>query len=93
MPFTEEQFFEVFQRYNNSVWPAQLGLYAVAIAAVALARRGASSDSRYVAGLLGLLWAWTAVVYHAIFFRQINPAATLFAGLFLFRRRCSFGTA
>ena len=24
MPFTVEQFFEVFRRYNDAVWPAQV---------------------------------------------------------------------
>lgn len=47
MPFTEQQFFEVFRRYNNAVW------------------------------------AWVALVYHGTFFREIDPAAMLFAALFL----------
>jgi hypothetical protein len=29
------------------------------------------------------LWLWNAVVYHALLFTRINPAAWLFAGLFL----------
>jgi uncharacterized protein DUF6064 len=28
-------------------------------------------------------WAWTAVIYHALYFAEINPAAWLFAGVFL----------
>ena len=31
LPFTAEQFFDVFRRYNESVWPAQLALNAIAL--------------------------------------------------------------
>ena len=33
--------------------------------------------------MLAVQWAWAALVYHATFFSSINPAAWLFAGLFL----------
>jgi Family of unknown function (DUF6064) len=33
--------------------------------------------------VLALHWAWSALAYHAAFFSMINPAAWLFAGLFL----------
>jgi hypothetical protein len=32
---------------------------------------------------LAALWAWTGGVYHGLFFAQINPAARLFAALFV----------
>jgi Family of unknown function (DUF6064) len=83
MPFSEQQFFEVFQRYNTTVWPAQVVLFGTAIVAIAFARRGAFTDSRYVAALLALLWAWAAVIYHAKFFSAVNGAAYVFAGFFL----------
>lgn len=34
LPFTVEQFFGVFRLYNDSVWPAQIFLLALAILAV-----------------------------------------------------------
>jgi hypothetical protein len=80
LPFTAEQFFYVFQVYNTAVWPAQilLNLFAVtAIASLAL------PDKRYAGGfislILAILWLWTGLVYHLIFFFPINPAAYLFA--------------
>lgn len=82
MPFTQNQFFDVFARYNDTVWPAQAALYGIALFALVLAARG-SRNSRYVCGLLALLWIWMALAYHVGFFRQINPAALLFAALFL----------
>jgi hypothetical protein len=39
------------------------------------------------------LWLWNAVVYHAVFFTRINPAAWLFAGLFLVQAALFFWTA
>jgi hypothetical protein len=33
--------------------------------------------------VLALHWAWSGLAYHAAFFSTVNPAAWLFAGLFL----------
>lgn len=90
LPFDTRQFFEVFALYNTAVWPAQVVLWlaALAIAVLPLWRRPAAS--RIIAVLLGGVWVWMGAVYHLMFFRAINPAATAFglaflleAGLFL----------
>jgi uncharacterized protein DUF6064 len=83
-PFSAEQFFEVLRRYNETVWPAQWGFYALALVAVIVAGRGQTPRAgRIVSGILALLWLWMGVVYHLTFFRAINPAATLFGALFI----------
>jgi hypothetical protein len=82
VPFTVEQFLDVFGRYNRAVWPMQVGFYAVAALLIALAVRPSPRGDRWIGGLLASLWAWMGIVYHWGFFRPINPAATLFAGLF-----------
>lgn len=81
LPFSHAQFFEVFQRYNEAVWPAQLvlGLFALAAAALLFVPGG----GRAVSAILAALWAWMAIAYHFAFFRAINPAATLFGVMFL----------
>lgn len=81
-PFTREQFFEVFSRYNEGVWPAQLVLYGAALAALALVLARRPSAGRLASSLLTLLWAWGAL-YHLVYFREVNPAATLFGAAFL----------
>ncbi|MGH8482585.1 MAG: DUF6064 family protein [Nevskiaceae bacterium] len=82
MPFTVEQFFEVFGQYNRTLWPVQLLLYAPAAGALAaIWRRRESSSGRVVAASLAVLWLWMGAVYHLGFFRTINPAADLFAAL------------
>lgn len=79
LPFTTEQFFEVFARYNEAVWPAQWLLVAMALAILLLVWRKPHSGGRIVAMLLALLWTWMAAAYHLVFFSAVNPAAPLFA--------------
>lgn len=83
LPFSREQFFEVFARYNDAVWPAQFVLYAAALAALGLVLARQRHAGRAVSAVLALLWAWMAVMYHLVYFRQVNPAATLFGAAFL----------
>jgi hypothetical protein len=82
LPFTPEQFFTVFGRYNEAVWPAQWVLAGLGLLALALALRGSTLASRIISGILALLWLWMAVVYHWCFFRAINPGAVLFTAFF-----------
>lgn len=82
MPFSRAEFFWVFARYNEAVWPAQIVLCALALVAAFLAFRRSSAGSRGANGILALLWLWMAVAYHAAFFASINPLAIPFAMLF-----------
>jgi hypothetical protein len=83
LPFTPEQFFGVFARYNQGVWPMQAVLIGIAIACVAFLVSGRDGSSRQVAKLLAALWAWMAVAYHFQHFTRINPAAWAFGTAFL----------
>lgn len=81
LPFTREQFFDVFAQYNQYVWPAQIVLLGIAVACViALVRRG--TGGRAIGWALALFWAWMAIAYHVAFFAKINPAAWFFAAFF-----------
>jgi hypothetical protein len=83
LPFTAEQFFELFTDYNQVLWPViALLWFSSAVAAWWLfSRRG--SHSRWIAALLVAHWLWSAIAYHAVFFTRINGAAWIFAALFL----------
>lgn len=81
-PFSASEFFAVFARYNQTFWPLPLIYGLGAVAAVLMALRRPESG-RAVVAFLGFLWAWMAVAYHWLFFREINPAAAAFAGVFL----------
>jgi hypothetical protein len=83
LPFSAREFFEVFARYNTAVWPVQIALVVAAMVVVVLAWRPRPGSERAIGVILGALWLWMAAVYHLIFFRTINPAATVFAVLFL----------
>jgi hypothetical protein len=82
MPFTPEEFLDVFRRYNDEVWPMQWILATVAIGAVILALRGSARNGRIVSGILAGLWLWMAVAYHFAYFATISRTAYVFGALF-----------
>ncbi|MBX3602073.1 MAG: hypothetical protein KF863_15740 [Rubrivivax sp.] len=83
LPFTREQFFDVFARYNAAVWPAQVAAYLLGVAAVLALLRPSPAGHRLVAGVLAAMWIWTGVAYHGLHFAPINPAALAFGALFV----------
>lgn len=83
MPFTTAQFLDAFGRYNEAVWPAQVLFLVAALVVVGLALRPAAHSGRVVSSVLAFFWAWMGVVYHCGFFSRINPAAYVFAALFV----------
>ena len=82
LPFTREQFFDLFVAYNDALWPAVVALW-IATVIVALRLSTPHAHDRWVSALLAGHWAWSAIGYHVAFFTSINPAAWLFAALFL----------
>lgn len=82
LPFTEREFFDLFGAYNRALWPIVALFWMVSAAATVQLMRGRRLASDLTA-LVGLQWAWTGIVYHALYFTRINPAAWLFAGVFL----------
>ena len=82
LPFTREQFFDLFVTYNEVLWPAVVALW-IATVIVALRLSTRHPHDRWVGALLAGHWAWSAIAYHVAFFTSINPAAWLFAALFL----------
>lgn len=82
MPFTIDDFLDVFHRYNDAVWPAQWILLILALIAVGAALR-ARRPTRAPVLILAVLWLWMGIVYHLAFFRSINRAAIVFGALFI----------
>jgi len=81
-PFTADQFFGVFTRYNEALWPAPLVLLALGCTLVLVAYL-APHRARLVFGGLALLWAWSAVAFHVAFFASVTSAAYVYGVLFL----------
>jgi hypothetical protein len=82
LPFSHDAFLDVFAVYNRTWWPVAVVLWiATLVAIVQLVRDRARGAG--LAALLAVHWAWSGVAYHARAFAAINPAAPLFAVLFL----------
>lgn len=81
LPFSADQFFEVFRVYNDAVWPAQVFLVGLALVALWFVARPSRCSDPCIAAILGVFWLWQGLVYHLIFFTTINPMAHAFAAL------------
>lgn len=82
-PFTQDQFFQVFEKYNHAVFPLQLALLGFGIIVVLLIHRDIKNKNLWIGGFLALLWLWAGIAYHLSFFTPINRAAYGFGGIFI----------
>ncbi len=83
MPFTEEQFFQVFAAYNTTVWPLPVAAYLLGLAALGLIFWRTRTATVLISTILALIWLVNGVGYHWSFFADINPAARLFGAVFV----------
>ncbi|MBI3995850.1 MAG: hypothetical protein HY349_07730 [Nitrospirae bacterium] len=83
LPFSHSEFLDVFGAYNAALWPAGAVLWIVTALLFFKWMWARQADSRAVAVLLAIHWGWSGLAYQWVFFRSINPAAGLFAGLFI----------
>jgi hypothetical protein len=82
LPFTREQFFDLFAAYNGALWPVLAGLWVASALVSVLLLSAERPPARSICVLLAAHWLWAAAAYHAAFFTRINPAAWIFAALF-----------
>lgn len=83
LPFTIDGFLAIFSAYNAAIWPFQIvafGLGLVVVTAVFAPRNGLV---RLAFSSLAILWTFTGIGYHLLFFARINPIAPVFAALFV----------
>lgn len=83
MPFTIEEFLEIFRQYNMEVWPVQIFIIVMAVTVVLLAFKSTPFTNRVICAILGFFWLWMGIVYHIVYFSKINDAALIFGGLFI----------
>jgi len=83
VPFTIDQFFNVFENYNTKIFPFQLLILLLGLIVLVFVHQKKSSKNILIGGFLGLLWIWTGAVYHLMFFTAINKPAFVFGGLFI----------
>jgi hypothetical protein len=83
IPFTSEQFFDVFENYNLGLpyaYPVMIVLAILIVVIIILWPRSAFPRTLLI---LSVMWAWTGVGYHLIYFAEINFAANFFGALFV----------
>jgi len=83
IPFTIEQFFQVFREYNLYVWPFQIALNLFAVLCIVLVFKRSVNAGKIILIALSFLWVWMGIVYHLIFFKHVNKTAYLFGALFI----------
>lgn len=81
LPFTTQQFLDVFRKYNETVFPLQALFFLLAAVVVFLTVRKASAAGKAVFFTLAAFWLWMGTVYHIAFFSTINKAAFGFGAL------------
>jgi hypothetical protein len=83
MPFSKEQFFDVFIRYNLQVWPLQIAAFGAAVIIILLFWLKPRGSGAAILGILAAMWLVNGVGYHWLNFSTINPAARVFAAGFV----------
>lgn len=90
LPFTREEFFDLFAAYNSELWPAIVAIWVASVLAVVWLGCSWRPRDRWISGLLVVHWGWSAMAYHFAFFTRINPAAWLFVTIFLLQAALFF---
>ena len=93
MPFTQEEFFEVFAAYNAAIWPLPLLTYLLGAVAVGLTLARSRVATVMILIALALMWFVNGAAYHWSFFAEINPVARGFAILFALQGLLLQGTS
>jgi hypothetical protein len=83
LPFTIDQFFGVFEQYNQAIWPIHIVAYILGIAAITLTVKKTRYSDQAISVILACFWGWMGIVYHLMYFRTINGAALGFGVLFI----------
>ena len=90
LPFTPEQFIALFKNYNQSVYPMQIVFYLLGTTVIILSEKKTINADRIINIILSFSWLWMGIVYHLMYFTQINKAAYLFGGIFYSARTAVF---
>ncbi|MGA3014012.1 MAG: DUF6064 family protein [Bacteroidales bacterium] len=82
-PITTDQFFSVFEKYNHAIFPVQIILFLLSILALIAIGSKIRQKDKFVAGILGVIWIWTGIVYYWAFFSHINILALGYGVVFI----------
>ncbi|MCU0365176.1 MAG: DUF6064 family protein [Ignavibacteriaceae bacterium] len=83
IPFSLADFLNVFNTYNQSIFPLQIVLYFIAFICIYILFTENKNSNKIISVVLSFFWLWMGIVYHLIFFSAINKAAYIFGALFI----------
>ena len=83
IPFTTEEFFQIIEKYNTSLFPSQIFILILGLVAVLLLHNKRALKNKLIGGFLAFLWLWTGLFYHILNFTEINKAAYVFGAIFI----------
>jgi hypothetical protein len=83
IPFTIEDFLNVFKSYNQTFFPLQVLFYFLAFFLVYHIFKPNKMSGKIIGITLAFMWLWIGIAYHLLFFTEINDAAYLFSLLFI----------
>lgn len=83
LPFSREAFLDTFGAYNLALWGVAAGLWFATAVVAWVWWRDSRRSQALVLALLAVHWWWSGLVYHWVYFRAINPAASVFAAVFV----------
>lgn len=83
LPYSADALFAQFDLYNQAIRPVPvLALLLVGIV-VYLSVRSRQDRSHLIFTILAAGWLWTGIVYHQVFFADLNFAAPVYGGFFV----------
>jgi hypothetical protein len=82
-PFTTEQFFAVFEKYNTTIFPVQILIFLLGCFILFLVCTKKNNLDKFIGYLIGCIWLWTGIAYHILFFTAINKGAYIFGAMFI----------
>ncbi|MCU0332977.1 MAG: DUF6064 family protein [Ignavibacteriaceae bacterium] len=83
IPFSLADFLNVFNTYNQSIFPLQIVFYFIAFICIYILFTENKNSNKIISVVLSFFWLWMGIVYHLIFFSAINKAAYIFGALFI----------
>lgn len=83
IPFTAEQFYGVFEKYNTTIFPIPIIIFLLGFILLFTLHTKSKYKNKLIGSVLGIIWLWVGLVYHITFFTAINKAAFIFGALFI----------